>query len=76
MSTSTRVENCAVSCAATIEARGIPANEVPIVLACLANGLADHAGIPDQVILQMIKTASQTLREAQLQKLLHPTTKL
>lgn len=59
-----RIEDCAVSCAATIEARKIPANEVPIVIACLVNGLSDHTGTPDATIINLVSIASSMLRDS------------
>lgn len=62
--TDSRVEDCAVSIAATIESRKIPAHEVPIVLGILVNCLADLKGLPDQLVLQMVAGASVSLRKA------------
>lgn len=58
MSVATKIRDCAVSCAKTMETRKIKANEAPVVLGYLASCLAKHSGLPLAMILEMVSKAA------------------
>lgn len=53
-----QVAKCAISCAKTLEARKIRANEFPLVIGALIKGFCDHTGVPLDSVMEMIRRAA------------------
>jgi hypothetical protein len=59
-----RIAQCAISCGATIEARKIRANELPLVLGTLIVALADHCGLPLENAIGICGSAARQMHAA------------
>lgn len=60
----TKIRDCAVSCARTMETRGIKSHEAPVVLGSLAGILADHSGCELDKVLDMIGEAARAFHSS------------
>lgn len=49
-----------MGCGEAIERSGVRANEVPIVIGTLCLTLADHARLPVEVVLAMVRKSVET----------------
>lgn len=64
MAVDTKIRDCAISCAKTIETRGLKSYEAPVVIGCLAGLLAQHSGMTLEQVMEMVGQAAETFYQS------------